>query len=632
MSNHNIIDPLRIAAASAILLPAAMSAQLHENIEVEGKYVPDIIRIDKINTFPVTEARTMDSDPLPYQTEGVVADLVPGLTHMPPTGWRATRTVPSNRGYLDLSLGSWLNSGLSAGYRFLDTENTTAGVSLQFNSTSLWEPRLSEATGDIRRERYDGAISLYGSHRFRDVGRLDAAVDWQTGYFNYYGFNPWGGGYGLLPSDGKIQPPTQTFNEAGVRIGWHNDSDRRSLTWSVAGGVRHTAWRALYLPLLTTPRKGDRETMVWLTGGVRNPWESGSAIGLDAEADLLVYANAGKEVAPSIFTGWGAERFGLSRPDNYGQVSVTPYYSFQKGLLNIRLGAEVDFTFNAGEKGHRFPVFHIAPDVRVDYRKGGIALYLHMLGGNELQTLSRARQLDYYTLPALSSTRPVYTPLDASAGVGIGPFAGFSLEAAFRYRISRGVPVGGWYQQMLNTGFNPAPGMTTSATNLSYSLDPTGINLHGFSIYAAIDYKPLKMVEIHAEGSYQPQKGETGYFNGLDRPRLTAGISAAVRPVEKLRIYAGYDYRGVRTIHAQSYEPTGLPSDGGLKADIGEKRHQETLRLPDLTLLNAGASWDFTPSFSLRVDATNLLNRHDAILPGLPDEGISVTGGVSILF
>lgn len=85
---------------------------------------------------------------------------------------------------------AWLNSTLSAGYRFIDDRNTTFGVRLQHNSTSLWKPEVSETMKDTRMYRYDESIGFYGSHDFNGKGRLSGALDWHIGNFNYYGYNP----------------------------------------------------------------------------------------------------------------------------------------------------------------------------------------------------------------------------------------------------------------------------------------------------------------------------------------------------------------------------------------------------------------------------------------------------------
>ena len=57
-----------------------------------------------------------------------------------------------------------------------------------------------------------------------------------------------------------------------------------------------------------------------------------------------------------------------------------------------------------------------------------------------------------------------------------------------------------------------------------------------------------------------------------------------------------------------------------------------SMRLPDLTMLTARASWAFTPKISIFAQATNILNRHDPVLPLQPTAGISVAGGFSVLF
>ena len=166
--------------SAAALLPAASvsapaAAQLHESINVEGKYVPEIIRIDRVNTFPKAFRQSLQSRPIGYEQGGVATSFRPSLLTMPATGWRSTREISLNPGYLELGAGSWLNTDLSAGYRFVDNSTTLIGARLQFNSTSLWKPEVSEPTEDVKQERYDGAFGLYASHVVKGYGRLDAS-------------------------------------------------------------------------------------------------------------------------------------------------------------------------------------------------------------------------------------------------------------------------------------------------------------------------------------------------------------------------------------------------------------------------------------------------------------------------
>lgn len=55
-------------------------------------------------------------------------------------------------------------------------------------------------------------------------------------------------------------------------------------------------------------------------------------------------------------------------------------------------------------------------------------------------------------------------------------------------------------------------------------------------------------------------------------------------------------------------------------------------RLPDITYLNLGASYGITSNFTVWVQADNLLNRHDELLPGLPQQGVRLAAGFGVTF
>lgn len=617
----------RIYRASCVTLAMAWflcsNAQLHESINVEGKYVPEVIRVDRVNAFPQAMRFTLDSAPMEYEWGGVAASFSPYLLALPATGWRDTKKYERNRGYLEFGAGSWLNSTLSAGYRFVDNSSTLVGIRLQHNSTSLWKPRVCEATYDEAQYRYDEVIGLYASHLVKGVGRFDAAFDYHVGLFNYYGT--------VFPAtEADRSMPEQTVNDVSLRIDWKSlVAATYSPQYDAMLRIRHFGYRTLPLPSSwrDMTAKGNRETNVELAGTFKMPWDNGSAVGINADLNVLLYG--GRE---DVFT-WsspGIAEETLKRPDNYGMFTLTPHYSFTRDLFDLSIGADIDLAFNAGPDGNRYSLFHIAPDVKVALQSGSFGMYLNILGGTELNTLANLRQYDYYMMPALATTRPTFTPFDASFGINLGPFAGFSLGADIKYKASRNVPLGGWYQAWLNYGDKPAEGMDAFLVGnerMQYSLNTEGINLHGYSVGAHVAYEPSSAVRIVAEGSWQPQKDKKGYFNGYDRPRVTARLEASVKPVRQMRITAGYDYRGVRNIYTTS---AIYPAPGGITmGDNDPVLH--SLRLPDLTLLNLSASWRFSPSVSVWVQGDNLLNRHDEVLPCLPTQGVVITGGLMLL-
>lgn len=317
--------------------------------------------------------------------------------------------------------------------------------------------------------------------------------------------------------------------------------------------------------------------------------------------------------------------------DDYGMLTLSPYYRFSKGLLDIRLGADVDLAFNAGADGDRYSFFHIAPDVRFALQTGQVGLYLNLQGGSELNTLAHLHELDYYSMPYVVSTRPSFTPLDASFGVNLGPFSGFSMGVEAKWRSTKNVPLGGWYMAALNYGFMPDDRLVPSAKgagDVFYVGDTDGINLHGASVGAHMNYEYGDLFSIYVEGAYQPQDGKKGFFNGYDRAKVTGSAKVSVKPIKPLRVSAGFDFRGKRDIYVKS---VGAISDGGTVID-GNNVTLHKLPLEDLSLLNLSASWSLTPSVSVWVEADNLLNRKVEVLPMQPMQGIIFTGGFKWIF
>lgn len=624
-----IISILTVAAT----LP--VSAQFNQSISVDGKYVPEVFRLDRINSFPKQVRFSLEKKPLAYDAKSVPAGFAPSLLHMPATGWRDTRAFSASRGYLELGAGSWLNSTLSAGYRFVDDKNTTIGVRLQHNSTSLWKPDLAPAVENVKMKRYDESIGLFGSHDFENKGRLIAAVDWHIGYFNYYGYNP-SDVRNAADMAGKLNAPTQTLNDIAARIGWQSPDKNDDITWNAQAGVRYFGYRSDYYahygedqdlnPIYNST--GGRETNINIQGGVNFPTTANSSVGIDLDANAYIYPGKRNDYQ----SVGSSQNYSIrsSDPDSYGVVTLSPYYNFSRDRLLVHIGAQIDLAFNAGETGNRYGFFHIAPDVRLDYLAGPVSFYLHALGGCSPNTLAANYEDDYYQQPFISDTELSYTPLDGRLGVNFGPFSGFSAGVEFAFRIANGNNLAGWYTTYLNYGTKTAPGLPVSiddngvSRELIYTYDQSlSCNLHGFSLGANLKYDLGRIIKIEAKGNYQPQNGEKGYFNGLDRPRITANISAETNPWNRLKFKLAYDYRGVRNIYTVGYYRGGLISDATALV---------SRRLPDITSLNFGVSYGITDHFNIWLQADNLLNRHVELLPRLPQQGIRFAGGFGVTF
>lgn len=631
-SCHKILQATGIAVLT-VLPSVSVNAQYNQSISVEGKYVPEIFHIDRINTLPQQYKFTLETNPLNYDSKSVPANFQPRLLPMAATGWRDTRTYSANRGYLDLGLGSWLNSTLSAGYRFVETDATQAGAWLQHNSTSLWKPNLENGNPETRQYRYDETIGVYASHDFSGKGTLQGAASWHLSNFNYYAFAPeWGNLASASPT-----APSQTLNDISVKIEWLSPVKPDAINWYAGVGTRYFGYRRFYNPSLS-PRtdnpelhsqQGNRETDINFNAGFQFPTAEKSAIGVDLKGDILIYAGK-KDLYYSQSPISQLMNFLYFSPDNYGLITLTPYYRFAKDRLLVRVGADIDLAFNAGYRSDRYSAFHIAPDVKLDFQASPVNFYLHLLGGSKLHTLASNYELDYYQSPLIYNTRPVYTPLDGQLGVSFGPFAGFTAGAEFAFRLSRGEYLGGWYQTSMNRSQAAFGGLPDKISkdgiiyDLLYNFDSAyTTNMHGYSIGANLSYDFGKILKIIAKGNYQPQHGKKGYFNGYDRPRWVLDLSVESNPWNSLKISASYNYRGVRTVYTKGMYSGNLNYDDLILAG---------LRLPDMTSLNLGASYGISDNFDIWIQADNILNRHTPLLPDLPQQGVRVYGGICLKF
>lgn len=564
-----------------------MSAQtLHESFEVEGTYTPEIYIRERVFTLPEQLSFRMENTPLDYSVKSVTADFAPSFLNLGPSGWRTTRSIDRSKGYIDLSAGSWLQGNLSAGYRFVDDGKSRLGAMLQYDNLSLYHPfgNIPGSYSQIKQQLHDGTLGIYGSTKVADAGELSADLYYRLAYFNYPGFP------GM---DETQETPFQTLNNFLATARWRGKPS--SIDYGASVDFEYFGYRTFTqsTTLPTGMAKGQRETRLGLSAFVSAVTGDGSTVGLDADFQMLGYT------------------FGeiVDRPSDYGNVRLVPRYRFTRGFLNISVGAEVDLTFNAGPKDDRFGTFHVSPDFRVEYRSNGIGLYLHALGGTRLQTLSSLSTLDYYQMPDINNTTPIYSPLDATVGATFGPWSGFSLGVRGGYKITNNVLVRGLYMCNFNLAL------------LQYAKLPTNLdmNIKGLCLGADMHYEYGHLFSLDATLDYSPQHDEKGVFNGYDRPRWVAHAGVETNPWSTLKLGLGYDYRGVRKVYY-----TALAGDGSQLFGY--------IRLTDQNLLNLHASYEVMPGLVVKGSVNNLFGCRASILPGLPGGGLNFLVGFGYRF
>lgn len=590
------------------LSATGLHAQLSGNVSVEGEYEPIVIETERLNTFPAGYKFELPPASLEYEMNGIVSNFNPGLLTMGVTGRKNSWPWQKRRGYVDFNMGSYLNSRLDAGSILYADSLSTLEANLKFHSSSLFRIHGvgADFTRPARKRLYDGEIGFSYSRIMGDEGLLDARAAYRAAYFNYYGTTV---PLSLLPAgENGIAIPTQTLQQAKAALDY-SSSPSLIRGWHAEGAVTFTSYRRLWTAAPDfASMPGDKETDLKIGGGYAFNFADRNAIAVDASGKFLFYSNP-DNLLPQ-----------LTRKDrDLGVISLRPSYRFENERLSLRAGFAMDFSYGpeteAGEK--KFSTFHLAPDAEIQYNSGnGAGIFLSATGGVMPVTLAERERLDPYQTPWLVSQTPVYTPVDARLGVNVGPFEGFTASFSFRYAVTHNVPLGGWYQTYLGSAISERVDFSSSSF---FSAANKNINLHGLSIDLDLNYRFGTMVEVDFSGCYTPQKGEKGIFNGFDRPRFILSTKGSVRPIKKLKIEVGYDYRGVRNCYWYSLNAENTPQ-------------LQAYRLSDITDLNAKIIYSLLPNLDIYCKGGNLLNSHTELLPGLQQEGITISGGLYFEF
>lgn len=616
---------------------ASVAAQeLKENVNIEGHYAPKVIKTDKIYTLPQRISFTLESPSLDYDYNSLTTPFANDVLTMPATSWQAERNIANRKGYVDFHLGSWLNANLSAGYRFIDNEKTTFGIALQHNSTTLQKPYQQS---DVKRLRYDDALTLYTSNQFSRYGTLNAALTYHLGYFNYF----------MLfaeQSPKSSKKASQTLNDIKAKIGWNNFcQNNKTLSYNADLKLRSFNYRSLYLPqylLNTQPQNNttlpypetttpysryhpDRENHLALCGQLSSA-KNENQLNLKAAFNLLTYSRCKvcTSQLASHLTGTlpqDARDKIITPPADYGLISLTPAWKLLKNNLNITLGAQVDFAINApGNKAdNHYSLFHIAPDVKIAWGNQQFGVALQAIGGSKLNTMASAYDNVYYSLPLCIANEPSYTPLDAILDLNFGPYSGFEATISGEYKIEHHIPSSALYPAILAyqaplSSIYSSPGMADLA---SCGLPSQQYNLHGSQLAVKLQYSPIHLLSASASAKWTPQSETTGYYNGYDRPTVVATANLNIYPLKSLSLSAEYMLRHNRAIY------TAIPRS---------PQYISRLPLEDISLLNFAAQYQINNHITLSLNAYNLLNRHTDLMPALPATGIEFAGGVQWLF
>lgn len=580
----------------------AQNESLSKEITVEKDYIPTEKKASKLNNLPEIKQVEIPEKKLDYSDWAAPTTIKPEIQILPPIGYLTDYNFSDKKGYVRFGIGSYLNMSGSAGYKIIAKEKTALNIWLQHTSTWMGQnnsPNIT-AAGEIERLKQKFNDNILGIDFAHMIGNKQIGLN---AFYHFDRFNYYGGTSKIWDENEHIQ----TVNQFDIAFSFRNRPAADELKYAIGisfdhFGNSHSLWEDI---------KAIKENHLQIKGGIEVPVSETSYLGIDADLNYLYYTNPmqislnGPTITPADHNGYSVNK-------------LSPYYRMAKDKVTLKIGLNIDISANNGT------ITRFSPDIKFDYKiLTGLDFYANIEGGKKINTFAGMSTVNRYFNPS-SLLGNSYSPIDAAAGIKIGPFAGFRAQISGGYAIVNNQQTP-WMPLILyvNDSGSDADsypgyfGFEHSTVSTIYS----GINMKGWHIAAGLGYKFKEIAELKFDFKYSPQDGEKGYMFSQDRPEYVLNANLNISPVSKLKINLNYEYRGNRnywTSYSYSsdpviteYEPTGLKN---------------------ISLLSLGASYQINHIFSIFAQFNNILNKKWDIYYGLGAQKFNAQGGISVLF
>ncbi|MBD5224605.1 MAG: hypothetical protein HDS68_01390 [Bacteroidales bacterium] len=587
---------------AAVLAGAAFttaSAQLNKEITIEREIVPEVRAASRLDIFPRTLTISSDKvnlDFLDYTTAGTFANA---LRTLQPASTEAAIAQTPYRGYVDAGYFPAANVTVSAGYSILSDSLTALNVWGQLNNISYKDRPFTDCE-KVNYNRFFGALGVGFARRMGSYGTLSVSTDFAFRSFKNLDAL-------IMESDPDLEPLTgktgQGTVEWNIGAAWHGNN---------GSGLRYHAGadfgifnfnRTSYLMQLLGDGNRLPEDMVpepvhqrhiGFDLGLSHTFGDRNRAGLDITADFLSYNSFCDPTVPgksgSEDNSDGEYGF-LAAPGSgktIGILSINPYYNLlpQAHAVSLRIGAQVDVTFNYGK------ALHVAPDILLGINPASsFGAWLKLGGGECLNSLKELSEFTPYISP-LFAYGTSNIPVDGELGLRVGPFKGVAISVDLAYAAANSwlMPV---YGEFVGVGFQASDLRSWKA-----------------GVHLTWNYRSIVALDAGFETRLQKDASHAWlYWRDGARSRLNASLT--VRPIAALAIDLGYTMSASRSM--------GLGQFGSYEAD-------ERFCLKDRNLFDAGVSYAITDAFTVFGRVENILDNKAYEAVGVPAQGL--TGAV----
>ena len=562
---------------------SVMGQELHKDITVEQEITPSRREASRIAVLPTVTLSPVRASSLAYSNKVVTTRVPNSFARLDPVAWGDKIYTSPYRGYFDFGIGGPLFMGdISAGYRIVDREKTRLNLWGQYNGD------VYKRTGTTWHD-HTASLGLDLRQTVGSSSSLEAGLDYTYGFHDMAAFE-----------GGRFSQSTSRVNASVSLSGRHSGFDYEA-------GLRygHFGYYNPHFPVLkpvaegiTDPYNGyepARQNLLGVTLGGRLETGVTSHVGVDLSADFL--ATGRHYVATLPFYDEAAT---LMRSRTTGLVTVTPYFENRTSATTLRIGADVDFAVNSGK------TIRVAPDVTFAWHGLQIlGIELKAYGGSTLNTLASLYDISPYMNGSLAY-RPSHMPYAFDAKVAFGPFFGGTIELFGGYAKADDqlMPVAG--------GIYPAGGVWES------------VDIKGYRYGARIGYDNGRTFAVSASYEGAPSKWNRAWYDNCDRARHIAAADLKVRPVDKLTVTLGYEFRGGRACYM--YAPETVDMAG---FDIYPLTR---VSLGAVSNLKLGAGYAATDRLTLFVHGENLLGRKSYYIGGRPLQSANGMIGAALKF
>lgn len=603
------------------MMASAQDENLNKEIVVEKDYTPIEQKASKLSLVPPVVQFEPSASNLTFSMQNSPVATGNDISTLPAYGYLTKFVDNDPRGYLNFSMGSYLNINTSAGFKIIDSKKSKLAVFVNHLSAGGVKSNLFELNNahskpaqpykaqEINRKWNE---EYAGVNFSQIIGTNILNCEATYNYSNTSVFNNTDNDY-ISPQFSQFYirkfGTNVTGNDVDVKLGIKSISDN-SITYNANITVNYYDYAAKYKTTYSS-----KQTYLKFDGGISDRLLNKYKVGLNITGEYM----------------------NTNRPESeIGLVRFIPYFAKPEGALKYSLGLNFDVNINNGK------AINISPEVNASYEFiKGLSIYGTATGGKHFNRMYDLSQEFRYTLMRGMSNSSM-TQVDAKVGVVMNPIKGFSMRVYGGYENIKNLNMP--LLSMVDLDIFPWSYNQTSTQDIRFWFkfrDPSyfyQLNASGFMWGAEIDYTYSGFGDIHL-GVKNAKQNNTGsnYCLGYDRPEWIVDAQIGVNPINKLRIVFGYEWRGKR-LAGPFQELSYQENDYVTLFSLPSTRHSiigpsmECYDFKDVSNLWMQAEYKVTDFLSVNLQATNLLNKKWQIADNYRNQGIAVMGGISLRF